>query len=307
MRIEILGTAAGGGFPQWNCACRNCAAVRRGSFAGKSRKQLQIAVSQDDHAWVLLGASPDLHAQIENNRFLHPRDGMRDSPIGGVVLTSADLDQTLGLLLLREFQPIHIFATESVRRVLVEDNSMFSMLNRMPRQATWQTICPGVCFQFPLGEGSAIDYSPVSLGNRFPSYVAAKRAAMLNVMESTMGLILKSESGRTLGYFPAVGCVDEQSLRYLDTLDALLFDGTFWRDTELIDVQMGAQTAREMGHIPVSSDSGSLALLSNIRCPRKIFVHINNTNPMLDESGPEYRQVRDAGWEIAEDGCHLEL
>src|SRR5262249_50591220 len=97
MRIEILGTAAGGGFPQWNCACRNCAAVRRGSFAGKSRRQLQIAVSQDDHAWVLLGASPDLHAQIENNRFLHPRDVMRDSPIAGVVLTSADVDQTLGL------------------------------------------------------------------------------------------------------------------------------------------------------------------------------------------------------------------
>jgi pyrroloquinoline quinone biosynthesis protein B len=307
MRVEFLGTAAGGGFPQWNCGCPNCAAVRRGSFTAKARSQLQIAVSRDDHVWVLLNASPDLHIQIESNQFLHPRNGMRSSPIAGVILTSADLDQTLGLLSLREFQPIQVFATDSVRRILVEDNSMFSMLNRMPRQATWRAICPGVCFQCPAEESPTIGFLPIPIASSFPSYVAATRAAMMNAGESTLGLILKAESGRTLGYFPAVGRVDEQLLRRLDRLDVLLFDGTFWRDTELIDVYGGAPTAREMGHIPVSSESGSLALFSNIRCGRKIFVHINNTNPMLDESGPEYRQVRDAGWEIAEDGWHLEL
>ena len=125
--------------------------------------------------------------------------------------------------------------------------------------------------------------------------------------EAVLGLILQSGSGKRLGYFPAVAELDQPLLQQLDSLDILLFDGTFWSDDELIRLQGGGQTARQMGHIPVSSPGGSLDLLSKLRRPRKMFVHINNTNPMLDESGPEYRHVREAGWEIAEDGCHLEL
>ncbi len=309
MQVEILGTAAGGGFPQWNCACPNCDSLRSGVFSGKPRTQMQVAVSSDGVSWFLLNTSPDLRAQIEGYSFLHPRTGVRSSPIAGVVLTSADLDQSLGLLLLRELQPLQIYATASIRKILREDNSMFSMLHRAANQARWNDIALGT--PFPLssitGGQSEIECLPVSLATRYPSYVTPKRAAELNPHEAVLGLILRSSSGKRLGYFPAVGQLDDALLQQLGSLDVLLFDGTFWTDDELQQIQQGAQTARQMGHIPVSSAGGSLDLLSRLQRPRKMFVHLNNTNPMLDESGPEYRQVRAQGWEIAEDGCHLEL
>jgi pyrroloquinoline quinone biosynthesis protein B len=309
MQVEILGTAAGGGFPQWNCACRNCRSLRRGTFSGKARTQSQVAIRNDRASWFLLNASPDLRAQIEASSFLHPEGKVRHSPISGVVLTSADLDQSLGLLLLREWQPLQIFATSSIRKILREDNSMFSMLERSTHQARWTDIVPLAAFELasPDGQPSGITCMPISLATHYPGYVSAGRTAELNPREAVLGLILQSSSGKRLGYFPSVGQVDEALLREFDSLDVLLFDGTFWTDEELIDLQHGGQTARQMGHIPVSSRGGSLDLLCKLPCRRKLFVHINNTNPMLDETGPEYRQVRERGWEIAEDGCHLEL
>jgi pyrroloquinoline quinone biosynthesis protein B len=307
MRVEILGTAAGGGFPQWNCACRNCRLLRAGTFSGKSRTQLQIAISPDGVSWFLLNASPDLSRQIQASSFLHPAGGTRHSPISGVFLTSAELDQCLGLLLLREFQPLEIFATASVRRILREDNSMFSMLERSPDQAEWHDVVPGTPLRLcsDTGGQSGIECLPLSVGSRYPSYVTQTRAAELCAREALLGVILSS--GKRLGYFPAVGQIDDRLLEQLNSLDVLLFDGTFWTDDELINLGIGTRTAREMGHIPVSSPGGSLDLLSGLRCTRKMFVHINNTNPMLDETGPAYRQVCESGWEIAEDGCRLEL
>lgn len=309
MQVEILGTAAGGGFPQWNCACSNCQRLRSGTFSGRSRTQLQVAVTSDGVAWFLLNTSPDVHRQIEASRFLHPRHNVRHSPISGALLTTADLDQSLGLLLLRELQPLKIFATASIRRILREDNSMFSMLHRTNNQAEWNDISVGSVFELSSasGERSGINCLPLSLAGRYPHYVTAKRASELDPNEAVIGLILISSSGKRLGYFPSVAHLDQALLRQLDSLDVLLFDGTFWTDDELIKVQKKAHTAREIGHIPVSSPEGSLAALSGLRCPRKMFVHINNTNPMLDVTGPEYRQVCKYGWEIAEDGCHLDL
>jgi pyrroloquinoline quinone biosynthesis protein B len=309
MRVEILGTAAGGGFPQWNCACRNCRSLRNGTFRGRPRTHLQVAVSSDGISWFLLNASPDLRTQIEANPFLHPRGGERHSPISGVLLTSADLDQSLGLLLLRERQPLQVFATASIRRILREDNSMFSMLHRTLDQARWNDIVPDTAFELSsaTGEQSGIECLPVTVATRFPSYVTPKRAAELEPNEAVVGIILRSGSGKRLGYFPVVAHLDPLLLQQLDLLDVLLFDGTFWTDDELIRLQQGGQTALEMGHIPVSSPGGSLDALSGLRCPRKILVHINNTNPLLDESGPECREVRERGWEIAEDGCRLDL
>ena len=308
MQVEILGTAAGGGFPQWNCACRNCRSLRRGTFSGKARSQPQVAVSSDGISWFLLNASPDLRTQIEAHPFLHPHVAVRHSPISGVLLTSADLDQSLGLLLLRELQPLQVFATASIRRILREDNSMFSMLHRTADQARWSDIVPGTAFQLAsTGAQSGIECLPVSVATRYSSYVTAKRAAELEPNEAVVGLILQSSSGMRLGYFPAVARLDQALVQQLDSLDVLLFDGTFWTDHELIKLQNGRQSAREMGHIPVSSPGGSLDVLSGLRCPRKMFVHINNTNPMLDVTGPEYRQVGECGWEIAEDGCQLDL
>jgi pyrroloquinoline quinone biosynthesis protein B len=309
MQVEILGSAAGGGFPQWNCACRNCLSLRNGVFSGKARTQLQVAVSSDSRSWFLLNASPDLRAQIESSSFLHPRYGLRQSPISGVVLTSADLDQVLGLLLLRELQPLRIYATASIRRIVREENSMFAMLHRIPNQAQWTDLIPSNAFSLDsvTGEQSRIHCLPVSLVTGYPSYVTPERVAALDAQEALLGLILGTGSGGRLGYFPTVPLVDDQLLQLLDSVDLLLFDGTFWSEDELMQVQGEGQTARQMGHIPVSSSQGSLQLLVGLRRPRKIFVHVNNTNPMLDESGPEYQRVRDAGWEIAEDGWHFEL
>ena len=309
MRVEILGSAAGGGFPQWNCSCRNCRSLRAGTLRAKSRTQTQVAVSDDGRAWFLLNASPDLRMQIERAPALQPRDGIRESPISGVLLTSADLDQIAGLLSLRELQPFRVYCTPSLQRIVREDNSAFGMLNRVPKQVCWTNVKPGD--RFPLldveDKASGISCEVFSLADRYPMYVSPERVAELKGDEALLGVILTGSSGTRLAYLPAVPKISDELLRLLETADVILFDGTFWSDDELIQVQGSGATAREMGHVPVSGPDGSLQLLAGVRRPRKIFVHVNNTNPMLDESGPEYREVRAAGWELAEDGWQLNL
>ncbi len=309
MRVQILGSAAGGGFPQWNCACPNCRGLRAGTLPGKSRTQAQVAISSDSRSWFLLGASPDLRAQIDATPELQPHDGVRQSPIAGAVLANADLDHVLGLLLLRELQPLRVYSTTSVRRILLEDNSMFGMLQRAPGQLTWTDFASGTTF--PLlsaeGEDSGLRCRALSLGTHFPAYVSPTRQSELIAGEASLALIVESRSGRRLAYMPAVPRIDDMLLVELDSADVLLFDGTFWSDDELIRIQGSRATARQMGHVPVSSDEGSLRKLAQLRRPRRIYIHINNTNPMLNEAGPEYAQVRESGWEIAEDGWRFEI
>jgi pyrroloquinoline quinone biosynthesis protein B len=308
MQIEILGSAAGGGFPQWNCACRNCAALRAGTFSGPSRTQTQVAVSADGNSWYLLNASPDLRLQIERASVLQPPPSGRDSPITGVVLTSADVDQIAGLLSLRELQPFRIYCTGSLRRILREDNSVFGMLNRMPKQVGWSDIKVGD--MFPLltaaGEHAGLCCRAISLGGKYPAYVSPQRAGELADDEALLGLMITSSGGR-LAYMPAVPSISNELLQLLEGADLILFDGTFWTNEELIHVQERGSTALEMGHIPVSGAEGSLRALVGLRGPHKIFVHINNTNPMLDPSSVERAQVIAAGWEIAEDGWRCTL
>jgi pyrroloquinoline quinone biosynthesis protein B len=309
MRVKILGSAAGGGFPQWNCACPNCRAVRAGTFQGKARSQTQIAISADDKNWFLLGASPDLRAQIEAAPELRPREGVRQSPITGAVLCNADVDHTLGLLLLRELQPLQVYAALSVHRILTEDNSMFRMLQRVPGQVTWNDFAPEIAFSLlsAAGEDSGLQCLALSLGRHYPAYVSSLRQRDLTRKEASLGLFVNSPSGKRLAYMPAVPQIDDVLLKELESADVLLFDGTFWSDDELVRIQGSGQSAQQMGHVPVSSPEGSLNKLAGLRRPRKIYVHINNTNPMLNEAGPEYREVRDAGWEIAEDGWQFDL
>jgi len=312
MLVKILGSAAGGGFPQWNCACPNCSALRAGTFRGKARTQTQVAISADSESWFLLGASPDLRAQIEATPELHPRksdNGIRQSPIAGAVLANADIDHVLGLLLLRELHPFRVHCTKSVRRILTKDNSMFAMLQRVPDQVTWNEFTAAT--SFPLlnaaGEPSGLRCLPLPLGNHYPAYVSPPRRSQLAMFEASQGFILESPSGQRLAYMPAVPGLEPGLFKLLDSADVLLFDGTFWSDDELIRIQGSGQTAREMGHVPVSSPEGSLSKLAQLRHPRKIYLHINNTNPMLNEAGPEYAQVRESGWEIAEDGWQFEI
>jgi pyrroloquinoline quinone biosynthesis protein B len=305
MQVKILGSAAGGAFPQWNCACANCRAVRAGTFHGKPRSQTQVAITEDRDSWFLLGASPDLRAQIETTPELHPREGLRQSPIAGVVLANADLDHVLGLLLLRELQPLRVYATGSVRRILREDNSMFAMLHRIPNQVIWTDFESGNEFSLNAqDEHSGLRCLPWSLSDHYPAFVDANRRAQLSPGEASLGFILTSASNARLAYMPAVPQLDDELLHQLDASDVLLFDGTFWSDDELLRVHGSGQTALQMGHIPVEI---ALKKLAGVRRPRKIFLHVNNTNPMLDEAGPQYRQVRSAGWEIAEDGWQFDL
>ena len=306
MQVKILGSAAGGAFPQWNCACTNCRAVRGGTFHGKPRSQTQVAITHDDRSWFLLGASPDLRTQIEATPELHPRDGVRQSPIAGVVLANADLDHVLGLLLLRELQPLRVHSTASVRHILREDNSMFGMLQRIQNQTAWTDFASGTEFHLhnAQAEDSGLRCQAWSLRTHYPAYVTADRQSQLTPGEASLGFIISSPSNKRLAYMPAVPALDDALLQQLDTCDVLLFDGTFWSGDELIRVQGSGQTARQMGHVPVEE---SLVKLAGLQRPRKIFLHINNTNPMLDEASTEHRQVRDAGWEIAEDGWQFDL
>lgn len=312
MQVRILGSAAGGGFPQWNCACANCRLVRSGSPCLKPRSQAQLAISRDGHSWFLLGASPDLRAQIESCPDLHPRSE-RDSPISGAILAGADLDHILGLLLLRELQPLTVYATPSVQKIL-RGNSIFRMLNRIPRQVEWIPLLPGVVFPIRSADGdnSGITCEAISLPGKYPAYLQDEGEHLdLREDEAVLGLIIRSKSGpsvpdKSIAYFPTAAAISPALLDRLKAVDLLLFDGTFWSDTELIRVQAGGLTARQMGHLPVSGPGGSLEVLSPLSIP-KVYIHINNTNPMMNQDSPEYRQVRDAGWQLAEDGWQSQL
>jgi len=283
--------------------------VRGGKVPVQSRTQTQVAVSDDGRSWFLVNASPDLRMQIERTPAVQPHGAIRDSPIAGVLLTSADIDQIAGLLSLRELQPFRIYCTPSLRNILQEDNSIFGMLNRVPQQACWMDVKLGE--RFPLlpmaGDESGICCEVFSLGNKYPVYVSPERAATLKSEEALLGVMLTASSGGRMAYMPAVPTINKPLLQLLETVDLVLFDGTFWSDDELIQVQGSGATAREMGHVPISGDEGSLRALAGLRRPRKVYVHVNNTNPMLDESSAEFREVGAAGWEVAEDGWHFNL
>ena len=304
MRIRILGSAAGGRFPQWNCGCGNCVAVRGKKFPGKARTQAQLALSADGSSWFLAGASPDLAYQIESSPELHPRT-LRDSPVAGVVLGSADLDHVVGLLMLRELQPLRVYAAPSILRILREENSMFGMLNRVEPQVIWTSIVPEGLFPLLSAEGksSGLRCEVHYLAGHFPKYVKTK-AADLAPDEATAALFFESASGKRIAYVPAVDHLSDALLKKIHHADLLLFDGTFWSNDELQPVQSNGETAHQMGHIPVEE---TLRLLQSIEVRRKMFIHFNNTNPILNEASAEYQAVRQAGWEVAEDNWHLEL
>ncbi len=303
MRARILGSAAGGGFPQWNCACSNCLRLRQGRLRGVARTQAQLAVSADGLAWWLVNASPDLRAQIEATPALHPGEGLRQSPIRGVCLTGADADHVLGLLLLREFQPLRLFATASVMRILRDDNSLFRVLDRFAGQSEWTGIVAGRAFSPAPG----ISITPLGLPGQFPDYVPAALSNALPAQEAVLALVLQSDQGKRLLYAPGLPEMDPGFLEMVESCDLVLVDGTFWSDDELRRVRGSGPSAREIGHLPISGSGGTLELFARVRRPRKIYIHINNTNPVLDEDSAEHRQARDAGWEIAQDGWEFEL
>jgi len=305
MRIKVLGSAAGGGFPQWNCGCVNCQRLRRGSLRGKARSQAQLAVSADGQAWFLLNASPDLRAQIEATPELHPLGGARQSPIAGIVLSSGDLDNVLGLLLLREFQPLQIFSTAAIRQIVSQENSFFRLLERVPGQVTWTQIRPGAVLELK-SSGAGICCRAIALPGAYPAYVSESQRGQLTKDQAVLALALEGQGGKMV-FAPALPAITKEVRAVMEECDLLFVDGTFWSDDELQLIRGGGLTAREMGHLPVGGPAGSLEQLASLKRPRKIYIHINNTNPMLDEESAQHRQARNAGWEIAEDRWEFEL
>jgi pyrroloquinoline quinone biosynthesis protein B len=305
MRLRVLGSAAGGGVPQWNCACPNCVEARRPSGAVRPRTQDGLALEAAPGLWFLLNASPDIHRQIRESPELEPSSG-RETPIHGVVLTNGDLDHTLGLFSLREGAALTLYATDAVRRGLSEGNTLFRTLQRFPGQTTWRrlTLDEPMELRGPGGRPTGVTVTPVAIPGKVPKHLEGLAPPSA---EDNVGLWIRDTgTGKLLVVATAVGAATEVVRRIVDA-DVCLFDGTFWTSDELPRLGVGTARAEDMAHVPLGGDWGTLALCAGLRAGRKVFTHINNTNPILLEGSPERRAVEAAGWEVAVDGLEIDL
>jgi pyrroloquinoline quinone biosynthesis protein B len=248
-------------------------------------------------------ASPDLRVQIEAAPELWPQKGIRHSPVGDVILPSAEVDNVVGLLSLREFHSFRVHATASVRRILTENNNLFNVLARFPGQVRWEDIPADR--PFPAA-GARLEALP--LPGSFPGFVRASTAKELNPADATIGLVVSPESGGSeFAFLPGVDSISDELLERLQSCKVILFDGTFWSEDEPLRIPGISRTARQMGHVPIGGRDGSLECFRKLQGPRKIYIHINNTNPILDEESIEYQMVRESGWEVARDGMEIAL
>jgi pyrroloquinoline quinone biosynthesis protein B len=297
VKILVLGSAAGGGYPQWNCYCQVCSLFWLKDQRVRRRTQSSIAASVDGHGWAVLNCSPDIREQIGFLPELQPQTGPRHSPISAVVLTNGDIDHIGGLLSLRESQPLCIWASGPVL-AQIEANPIFGVLDR--RHVAFREISPRAAFS-PL-DGLVMEAFDVP--GKVPLYREGEGVPDVTRNGNTVGMHLRG-GNRVVSYVPGCGAVDGPLLDDLKDTDTLLFDGTLWTDDEMIASRTGSKTSRRMGHIPVSGEDGSMAKLASLRA-RKIFVHLNNTNPLLIDGSPERLAADRAGWIVAHDGMVVE-
>jgi pyrroloquinoline quinone biosynthesis protein B len=291
----VLGSAAGGGFPQWNCCCPVCAMAWAGDPRVRARTQTGVAVSADGERWILLNASPDLRVQILANPVLHPRGGLRTSPIEAVLLTGAEIDQAGGLLTLRESQPFTICATAATLAMLA-DNPIFGALD--PAVVSRRTLAVGE--QTKLGGGLSVEIFTVP--GKMPLYLEDDNP---KIEESAANIGVQLSGGDTrLVFVPGAAAVTPALRERLQRANVVLFDGTLYSDDEMIVTGTGTKTGLRMGHIPIDGSGGSLAALADLP-GRNIFIHVNNTNPILIEGSPERRRIEAAGFEVAFDGMEI--
>lgn len=320
MWVRVLGSAAGGGYPQWNCSCPACRAVRDGSRPARSRTQSSIAVSPDYRQWFLLNASPDIHAQIEAFPALRPCGGHDDHdgggsravPVRAVLLTDAELDHTLGLLLLREARGLEVHATGAARDTMWNGTSVLRTLEAYC-PVSWKRVVPGR--ETPLGDGlsyQAFD-APTTKWPRFDSGGGgAGGGGGIHGGGTGEGRVVgyrltDVRTGGVLVYLPGVQQLTAPVGDLLAGCACLLVDGTCWDDDELLRLGLSGKTARAMGHLPISGPGGSLEQLSPLPIGRKIYIHINNSNPILLEDAPERRTLEQHGMEVAVDGLELQI
>jgi len=306
MRVVVLGAAAGGGFPQWNSNAPGCRRARQGDPAAKPRTQASLAVSADGRSWFLLNASPDLRSQIESTALLQPREGLRSSPIAGVVLTGGDVDAIAGLLTLRERQPLTVYATPKVLGVL-DANPIFEVLARDVVKREALPLDRPASLALPDGEPSGLALEAFPVPGKVPLYLEQQGAAPPIVEgEETVGLAV-SQGDRRLFFIPGCAAMTERLRARLRGAELAFFDGTLWDDDEMIRAGIGEKTGRRMGHMSVSGPAGTIAAFADLGVRRKVLIHINNSNPVLLEDAPERKQVEAAGWEVACDGMEARL
>lgn len=294
----VLGSAAGGGFPQWNCCCAVCRLAWAGDTRVRSRTQASLAVSADRENWVLLNASPDLRQQLERTPVLHPCAGTRGSPIKAVVLTGAEIDQVAGLLSMREREPLMICATATTLAALA-DNTLFDVL--APGVVTRRALVPGESVALPGGVQAELFLVP----GKAPLYLEGENPDTAGETAANVGVEI-SAAGARIVFIPGAAAVTATMRERMAHAEVVFFDGTLYRDDEMIANGTGVKTGRRMGHMPIAGDGGTLAALAAIPA-RRIFLHINNTNPVLIDGSPERTAVERAGWQVAEDGMEIVL
>ncbi|MAC69265.1 MAG: pyrroloquinoline quinone biosynthesis protein PqqB [Gammaproteobacteria bacterium] len=304
MHIRVLGSAAGGGFPQWNCNCPNCHGVRTGSIKATPRTQSSIAVSSNAVDWVLFNTSPDLLAQLAAFPALQPARDIRDTAIKAIVFMDSQIDHTTGLLMLREGCPHEIYCSDMVFEDLSTGFPLFEMLKHWNGGINRHPIpLDGNSFNIPGIENLSFTAIPVT--GKAPPYSPHRNDAHIG---DNIGIKVTDDiSGKAMFYAPGLGEITDQTRQLMSEADCLLIDGTFWEEDEMQVVGLGEKKAADMGHLPQSGEGGMLDVLRPMNKPRKILIHINNTNPILNEESEQRQRVLDEGVEVSYDGMEVEL
>ncbi len=310
IRILVLGAAAGGGFPQWNSNAPACRRARAGDARARARTQSSLAVSRDASSWFLLNASPDLRAQIESNRPLHPCHGLRSSPVAGVVVTSADVDHVAGLLTLREGQPLLIYATERVHAAL-RANSIFNVLDPVLVRRESVALDQPFALTGPDGRDSGLRAELFPVPGKVALYLedAAAGSGWGTKVGDTVGAkVYENDRPRDcFFYIPGCAAIPADLARRLAGAPLVFFDGTLWSDDEMVRAGIGRKTGKRMGHMSLSGPDGTMAAFAALGVRRKVLVHMNNSNPVLLEDSAEHATAAAAGWEVAVDGMEIAL
>lgn len=303
MQINVLGSAAGGGFPQWNCNCNNCQGVRNGTIKATPRTQSSIAISDEGSDWVLCNASPDIAQQIAATPALIKHGVLRGTAIGSIILTDSQIDHSAGLLNLREGCPHQVWCTPEVHQDLSSGFPVFTMLSHWNGGLIHHEMQPGE--PFSVAVCPALKFTAIPLLSNAPPYSAWRGKPLPG--HNVALFIEDTRSGKTLMYAPGLGEPDAALLSWLQRADCLLIDGTLWRDNELANTGVGCNTGKDMGHLALAEKQGLMALLASLPAQRKILIHINNTNPILDESSAERQALTEQGIEVSWDGMQIEL
>lgn len=302
MQLRVLGAGAGGGFPQWNCACTVCDGLRRQAITARARSQSSIALSDDGEHWLLVNASPDVREQINRTPALWPRSSPRHTPIGAILLVDAQIDHVTGLLSLREGSRINLYCTDPVATDLSHGFPLLKLLDHYCGVTHHRVVADGT--PFTIAEVPGLTLRALEVPGKAPPYSPHRHDPHPG---DNIALVAEDRRGARLFYAPGLGGINGGLVAEMTAADCLLVDGTFWTGDEMATRGCGTHDAASMGHLPQSGAGGMIERLSGLDRPRKILIHINNTNPILDEGGAERRRLADAGIEVAYDGMEVTL